>query len=463
MKSKKEIQLSVIKGDKLFNEYTPFVINIIIPDSKKLQKHSNADIICVIDISGSMSGSKINLVKESLKILIKLMDKNDRIALILFNDEAKEEFNLTFCANEKKPELNIKIDTIEAGGGTNILSGLKMAIDLLINDKEKTKNNRASSILLLSDGCDNNLNDFELGQELKNLTKGKGLDFTLSTFGYGNDHDPKTMKKLASIRDGSFFFVDNLDKVVEFFGIALGTCVSVISNKASLVVELLNKKCKIIKVFGKEYFFNHEIKSNFFTTTFLNFASGKDFTYVLEFEICLKNVKIGEDLLLVDFIYQDKDYNFCKISKKYKYTLTDINHEKANEEYIRCQVYSVIDESLKLKENYNNDKAEKILNDMKNWLIENNKKYSKKKLFLNDINKALDYYKNKKEFKNEEKADIINNIFENTTKRESSLKRLYYNSSSDHYSATSRRILLNERERKEITIINDKKKKCIIF
>ena len=254
MKSKKEIQLSVIKGDKLFNEYTPFVINIISPDLKDLQKNSNADIICVIDISGSMAGSKINLVKESLKVLIKLMDENDRIALVLFNDEGMKEFNLTFCDNGKKKELNQKIDGIKAGGGTNILSGLKIAIDLLINDKEKTKNDRASSILLLSDGRDNILNDFQLGQELKNLTKGKGLNFTLNTFGYGYDHDPNIMKKLASIRDGSFFFVDKFDKVVEFFGIALGTCVSVISNKASLIVELLNKKSKIKKVFGKEYF-----------------------------------------------------------------------------------------------------------------------------------------------------------------------------------------------------------------
>ena len=390
------------------------------------------------------------------------MDENDRIALVLFNDEGMKEFNLTFCDNGKKKELNQKIDGIKAGGGTNILSGLKIAIDLLINDKEKTKNDRASSILLLSDGCDNILNDFQLGQELKNLTKGKGLNFTLNTFGYGDDHDPNIMKKLASIRDGSFFFVDKFDKVVEFFGIALGTCVSVISNKASLIVELLNKKSKIKKVFGKEYFFNHEINSNYFTTTFLNFVSGKEFTYVLEFEIDLKDVQMGEDLLSVDFIYQDKDYNFCKISTIYKYTLTDINHEKANEEYIRCQVYSVIDESLKLKENFKNDEAKKILNNMKDWLIKNNKNNDKEKMFLNDINKALDYYKDKNEFKSKEKADIINNIFENTTKKQSSLKKSYGNAYSDFYSSSSRRMLMKEKEGKKINEIHEKKN-CIIF
>ena len=34
-----------------------------------------------------MSGTKITLVKESLKILVEMMDKNDHLALILFEDK----------------------------------------------------------------------------------------------------------------------------------------------------------------------------------------------------------------------------------------------------------------------------------------------------------------------------------------------------------------------------------------
>jgi len=40
------------------------------------------------------------------------------------------------------------------------MSGLEIAIDVLINDKEKP--NRASSIIFLSDGYDNQFNDYEL-------------------------------------------------------------------------------------------------------------------------------------------------------------------------------------------------------------------------------------------------------------------------------------------------------------
>ena len=108
MAKKSEIKLSIIKGDKLFNENTPFVINIFSPESKKTDKNSNADLICVIDISGSMAGAKIELVKKSLKVLIQLMDKNDRLALILFNESGQLFLDLNYITKEKKIFILVK-------------------------------------------------------------------------------------------------------------------------------------------------------------------------------------------------------------------------------------------------------------------------------------------------------------------------------------------------------------------
>ena len=43
----------------------------------------------VVDNSGSMEGNKINLVKEALQIMLKLMTPYDRVSIIQFNSEAK--------------------------------------------------------------------------------------------------------------------------------------------------------------------------------------------------------------------------------------------------------------------------------------------------------------------------------------------------------------------------------------
>ena len=40
-----------------------------------------------------------------------------------------------------------------------------------------------SSIILLSDGCDNDKDDIQLEKAIKNLTKGENWAFTLNTFG----------------------------------------------------------------------------------------------------------------------------------------------------------------------------------------------------------------------------------------------------------------------------------------
>ena len=223
-----KIEISVLKGDNLFNDNTPFVINISSPQPEINEKKCNADLICVIDISGSMQGEKIELVKESLKILIGMMDKNDRLALILFENHSDIFFDLNYLTDTIKKDLINKIDSIYAHGGTNILSGLEKAVEILKADKKAAEENRISSIILLSDGCDNYSDEISLGESLKKLTKGSGLCFTLHTFGYGYDHDPKIMNKLASIRDGSFFLVEDYNKVAEYFVSVLGGCISVI-------------------------------------------------------------------------------------------------------------------------------------------------------------------------------------------------------------------------------------------
>ena len=398
MESQSIIDISVLKGDKLFNENTPFIINLSSPQPENTEKRFNADLICVIDISGSMCGEKIELVKQSLKILVEMMEKNDRLALILFNHSSYNFYDLDFMNDENKKDLLSKINEINAKGGTDILSGLEKAVDILKKEKDKTNEDRVSSILLLSDGCDNHLNDIQLADSLRNLTKGLNLSFTLNTFGYGYDHDPKIMNKLANVRDGSFFLVEEYNKVSEYFVSVLGGCVSVVSKKSDLNVQLLNKKCKIVKIFGEKNLFSYELKDEFFKTTMLQFIYGKDYTFVLEIKID-SDVQIGEELLDINFTYEDLNQNNKLITKniKYKYELTDLKLEKANEEYIRSQVYFILEEALQLREKNEDEKAKKMLENMENWLKNNYK--GDNKIFLEDVIKTKNMFEDEEVFR----------------------------------------------------------------
>ena len=397
-----QVEISIYKGDKLLNENTPFVVNLLAPESKEqTEKKVNADLICVIDISGSMSGGKIHLVRESLKVLIDMMDPKDRIALVLFSSDAQLYYDLNNLTSENKSKLKNLINNINASGGTNIASGLQIAVDILKKEKNETTKEagRSSSVLLLSDGQDNYLNDEQLGEKLKSFTKGEGLSFTLNTFGYGYDHDPKIMNKLASLRDGSFFLVEDYNKVGEYFVAVLGGCISAISKNCELNIKLLNNDCKIAKIFGKNNLYSYELKDNSFSTKMLQFISGKEYTYVFEIKMDESKIKPGDNLFEVSFKYEDINDQITKtVMSNYKYEIKDLNFAKANEEYIRSYVYDVLEEAIKLRESYKYEEGKKILKDLKDWIKANYKGDNKD--YLKDI-------------ENSEKMFDMNNMYSN--------------------------------------------------
>ena len=380
-----------------------------------------------------MDGEKIDLVRQSLKILVEMMDKNDRLALVLFDNNASIYFELQYMTDEMKKDVLKKIENICARGGTNILTGLEKAVEILKKEKEKTNENRVSSLILLSDGCDNYSNDIQLAESLKKLTKGLNLSFTLNTFGYGYDHDPKIMNKLANIRDGSFFLVEDYKKVAEYFVTVLGGCVSVISKKADLEVKLLNKNCKIVKIFGGDNLFSYELKPEFFKTTMLQFICGKEYTFVLEINVNEKDVKIGDELLDVNFIYEDIS-QVNKIEKKnliYKYELTDVQINKANEEYARSQVYYVLEEALKLREQHKIEEAKKLLSNMEDWL--KTKYKGTNKTYLEDIEKTKGLFRDEYMFRTQGISYVSSQVRERQSKR-AGASLMYSNHIQTNYS-----------------------------
>ena len=112
----KKLNISILQSQKLFNKNTAFVISLSSQD--KMERESDVDLLCVIDISGSMKGNKLNKIKLSLKTIISFMTPKDRLCIILFNDNAKIYLNLAFMTDETKKQYLEKIEKITAKGGT---------------------------------------------------------------------------------------------------------------------------------------------------------------------------------------------------------------------------------------------------------------------------------------------------------------------------------------------------------
>ena len=133
----------------------------------KSEKIKGVDLICVVDVSGSMSSyNRMNMVKESLKILVELMSSDDQLAIIKFEDSASTVFSLTQMTESKKVTAINKIKGLSASGGTNIYSGLRAGLGLIKDDY--LSGERVASMILLSDGIDNYSN---ADTKFKNLIK----------------------------------------------------------------------------------------------------------------------------------------------------------------------------------------------------------------------------------------------------------------------------------------------------
>ena len=112
---------------------------------------TSVDLICVIDVSGSMSGQKIELVKETMRVLIETLTPSDRLSIITFESSGHRICPLKAVTQENLVSFSNHINELHAGGGTRIISGMDLAFKTI---RDRKIANKATSVFLLSDGQD---------------------------------------------------------------------------------------------------------------------------------------------------------------------------------------------------------------------------------------------------------------------------------------------------------------------
>ena len=198
-------------------------------------KRSGIDIVCVIDVSGSMSGDKLTLVQKTLLFMIKKLDVTDRVSLITFSDDAKVLSNLLTMNPNGKENISGIVNRMQIEGGTEIILGVDSAMSLL--SKRKTIN-KVTSILLLTDGIDNNGNTAMKRLE-KLFVKYDPLiasTYSIHAFGYGKDHQADLLNSVSSKKSGGFYFVEKEESIPQAFSDCLGEMMSIIAD--SIFIEL---------------------------------------------------------------------------------------------------------------------------------------------------------------------------------------------------------------------------------
>jgi hypothetical protein len=105
--------------------------------------------IFVIDVSGSMAGEKLNIVKTSIEELFSKMRADDVIGVIAFNHQAKTLLKATPKKNLSPAEFGQIINQLTANGDTDINLALSISIDEM---RRYQGGQKVNQLFLFSDG-----------------------------------------------------------------------------------------------------------------------------------------------------------------------------------------------------------------------------------------------------------------------------------------------------------------------
>lgn len=195
-------------------------------------KRAPVNVAIVLDKSGSMQGEKIAKAKDAAIDAIGRLGSDDIVSIVAYDSTVTVIVPATKLSD--KESVIQQIRRIEAGGSTALFAGVSKGAEELRKFFDK---NRVNRVILLSDGLANvgPQSPSELGELGASLMK-EGI--SVSTLGLGLDYNEDLMTKLARNSGGNHVFIEQADKLVQFFNNEFNDVLSVVAQEVAIDVDV---------------------------------------------------------------------------------------------------------------------------------------------------------------------------------------------------------------------------------
>jgi Mg-chelatase subunit ChlD len=189
------VRLVAYCNDKAPLEENRQQVLLELTDTSSAAERSGLDLVAVLDVSGSMGWDgnwKLDKLKTAMKFVISKLGAMDRLSIVSFSTAATKLCPLCSMTEASKAELTDMVENrLEAHGSTNMKDGLQTGLDVL--DGRRTKSGRVASIILMSDGQQ------DQGDDADDARKVAVGDVAVYTFGFGADQDAEALTCVASL------------------------------------------------------------------------------------------------------------------------------------------------------------------------------------------------------------------------------------------------------------------------
>lgn len=155
------------------------------------QNRKRADILLVMDVSGSMDGEPMDTAKAGLESFLLRLLPEDRVGLVIFNDQSRLVVPMAPLRDNRIP-LQTSIRDMFAFGGTALYDSLAISRDVF-RELPPADDQRIQAIVLLSDGVDN-ASRTSLAQ-IEQMYYESGI--SIFPIAYGKEADMAALQRIA--------------------------------------------------------------------------------------------------------------------------------------------------------------------------------------------------------------------------------------------------------------------------
>lgn len=163
-----------------------------------------SQVAVVIDTSGSMRGTKLAAIKNTLLNYIQNLGEKERIALISFNSVIEPPVIIEGSTEGKNKGIEF-ISRLKADGGTRLYDSSLYARDWLLKN---SRPDAINAVLVLTDGEDSGskISIDRLSEQLQQSNYESGANIAFFTVGYGNEGEfnSQVLQQIAELNGGYY-------------------------------------------------------------------------------------------------------------------------------------------------------------------------------------------------------------------------------------------------------------------